>query len=108
MDTLPDTPVLREKLAAIIARTCRCEPAPLLDNHAFASVIEQFDSLAILEILLEIETEFGLSTDEMLPAEHHVGAQEFTSVFPRNLDDLAACMRQVHARRPANTTQVSP
>uniref|UniRef100_UPI003340A066 acyl carrier protein n=1 Tax=Castellaniella defragrans TaxID=75697 RepID=UPI003340A066 len=99
MQTLPDTPILREKLAAIIARTSRCEPEPLLEDQEFASVIAQFDSLAILEILLEIETEYGLTTDEMLPTHHDVGAQEFTSVFPKNISALIIYMHEVMNRR---------
>lgn len=105
MDVLPDTPQLRDALAGIIARTCRCEAEPLLEDQEFATVITQFDSLAILEILLEIETTFGLTTEEMLPTQHDVGAQEFTSVFPADLSALAAYMHQVHARRPHTTSE---
>jgi len=101
MKILPDTPLLREKLAHIIAGTCRCEPGPLLEDQPFAAVIEQFDSLAILEILLEIEAEYGLTTDEMLPTDHDVGAQEFTSIFPRDLSGLVAYMHQAVQRRSA-------
>ncbi|MBV7483491.1 acyl carrier protein [Bordetella sp. BOR01] len=99
MQTLPDTPILREQLATIIARTCRCESASLLQDQEFAEVITQFDSLAILEILLEIETEFGLTTDEMLPTNHEMGAQEVMSVFPGNLSALIVYMHEVMARR---------
>lgn len=108
MQTLPDTPILREKLAAIISQTCRCEPEPLLEDQEFASVITQFDSLAILEILLEIETEFGLTTDEMLPTNHAVGAQEFTSVFPKNLSGLIVYMHAVMQRRSEAPEAATP
>ena len=101
MQTLPDAPVLRKQLATIIARTCRCEPQPLLEDQEFGSVITQFDSLAVLEILLEIETEFGLTTDEMLPTNHDVGTQEVMNVFPVNLSALIIYMRDVVARRPS-------
>ncbi|MCD0502870.1 acyl carrier protein [Bordetella petrii] len=105
MNTLPEVPQLRDKMAAIIADTCRCEPGPLLADQEFSAVITQFDSLAILEILLEVEAEYGLTTDEMLPTDHNVGAQEITNVFPRNLSGLVAYMYQVAARRPANGAQ---
>ncbi|WP_407848876.1 acyl carrier protein [Bordetella petrii] len=97
--SLPESGLLREKLAAIIAATCRCEPAPLLEDQEFGAVVAQFDSMAVLEILLEIETEFGLTTDEMLPTDHNLGAQEITSVFPKNLSGLMAYMQEVAARR---------
>lgn len=95
---LPDDAVLRARLADIIANVCRCEPAPLLEDQPFSVVITQFDSLAILEILLEIETEFQIPTDEMLPRDHASGAQEITSVFPGNLSELIVYMRMVAAR----------
>lgn len=97
---LPDTPELREKLAEIIARVCKCEPEPLLEDQAFSTVIEQFDSLAVLEILLEIETVYGIETDEMLPVDQETGAQELTSAFPTNLSELIVYMHDVLARRP--------
>jgi len=96
--SLPDTPVLRDRMATIIATVCRCEPGPLLDGQAFSAVIMQFDSLAILEILLEVETEFHIQTDDMLPLDHATGAQEITSVFPKDLSELIAYMRVVAAR----------
>jgi len=99
---------LREKLATIIAATCRCEREPLLEDQEFSAVITQFDSLAILEILLEIETEFGLTTDEMLPTHHDVGAQEFTSVFPKNLSALIVYMHEVVERRSASPKTGEP
>jgi len=108
MQTLPDTPKLREKLATIIATTCRCEREPLLEDQEFSAVITQFDSLAILEILLEIETEFGLTTDEMLPTHHDLGAQEFTSVFPKNLSALIVYMHEVVERRSAGPKTGEP
>ncbi|EHK68224.1 acyl carrier protein [Achromobacter arsenitoxydans] len=95
---LPDDAVLRARLAAIIANVCRCEPAPLLEDQPFYAVITQFDSLAILEILLEIETEFHIPTDEMLPKDHASGAQEITSAFPGDLSELMAYMRIVAGR----------
>jgi len=97
---LPDTPELREKLAEIIARVCKCEPEPLLEDKPFTTVIEQFDSLAVLEILLEIETVYGIETDEMLPVDQETGAQELTSAFPTNLSELIVYMHDVLARRP--------
>lgn len=95
---LPDDSILREKLAAIIADVCRSEPAPLLEDQSFSAVITQFDSLAILEILLEVETQFNIPTDEMLPADHATGAQEITSVFPSDLSALIVYMHKVVAR----------
>lgn len=95
---LPDDSVLAENLAVIIADVCRCEAGPLLDDQQFSTVITQFDSLAILEILLEIETQFGIPTDEMLPADHAAGAQEITTVFPSDLSALIVYMRKVAER----------
>lgn len=95
---LPDDAVLREKLAAIIADVCRCEPGPLLADEPFSSVITQFDSLAILEILLEVETQFNIATDDMLPRDHAIGAQEITSVFPADLSALIVYMHKVVER----------
>jgi acyl carrier protein len=97
---LPDDPELREKLAEIIARVCKCDPAPLLEDKEFSTVIEQFDSLAVLEILLEIETVYGIETDEMLPVDQETGAQELTSAFPTNITELIAYMHDVIAKRP--------
>lgn len=99
-NVLPDTPVLREKLAEIIARVCNCEQQPLLADKDFSTVIEQFDSLAILEILLEIESTYGIETDEMLPVDQEMGTQEMTNVFPANLSELVVYMHEVLARRP--------
>jgi|GEM_PF-5582135 len=97
---LPEDSALREKLAEIIARVCRCEPGPLLEDKEFSTVIEQFDSLAVLEILLEIETVYGIETDEMLPVDQETGSQELTSAFPTTLTELIAYMHAVIARRP--------
>ena len=94
----PNLSVQREKLASIIADVCRCESAPLLEDQDFSAVITQFDSLAILEILLEIETEYHIPTDEMLPVEHATGAQEITNIFPKNLSELIVYMQDVAAR----------
>lgn len=104
---LPDDSILREKLAAIIADVCRCEPAALLEDRPFASVITQFDSLAILEILLEVETQFDVPTDEMLPADHAAGAQEITSVFPSDLSALVAYMHKVVERMASGPAEGS-
>lgn len=104
---LPEDSILRDKLAAIIADVCRCEPAPLLEDQQFSAVITQFDSLAILEILLEIETEFHIQTDDMLPKDHEVGAQEITSIFPSNLSGLIAYMHQVVERLAAGPAEGS-
>jgi len=98
---LPDDAILREKLADIISDVCRCDRGPLLNDEPFSAVITQFDSLAILEILLEIETLFSIPTDEMLPADHAVGAQEITSVFPSDLSALIVYMRKVVDRMAA-------
>ena len=95
---LPGLSVQREKLASIIADVCRCESAPLLADQDFSVVITQFDSLAILEILLEIETEYHIPTDEMLPADHAQGAQEIATIFPKNLSELIVYMQDVAAR----------
>lgn len=96
--SLPDDAALREKMASIIAQVCRCEPGPLLEDQEFSAVITQFDSLAVLEILLEVETEFHIQTDDMLPLDHTTGAQEITTVFPKNLSQLIVYMREVAAR----------
>ena len=104
---LPDPQVLREKLAAIIANVCRCEPEPLLEDQEFSAVITQFDSLAILEILLEIETDFHIQTDDMLPTDHAVGAQEITTVFPNNLSALIVYMHEVVERVAAGPAEGS-
>lgn len=97
---LPDTPTLRVELAEIIARVCNCEAGPILDDQEFSTVIAQFDSLAVLEILLEIETAYGIETDEMLPVDQETGAQELTSAFPSNLSELITYIHEVAARRP--------
>ncbi|AZY49140.1 hypothetical protein C0J09_08275 [Bordetella avium] len=96
---LPEDAVLRGKLAKIIAGVCRCEPEPLLDDQPFTTVITQFDSLAILEILLEVETEFHIATDEMLPSDPASNTTEITAVFPANLSALVSYMHEVVARR---------
>lgn len=104
---LPDDAILREKLAAIIADVCRCEPAPLLNDEPFSAAIAQFDSLAILEVLLEVETQFNIPTDEMLPADHAAGAQEITSVFPSDLSALIVYMHKVVERMAAGPAEGS-
>lgn len=104
---LPDPQIMREKLAAIIANVCRCEPGPLLEDQEFSAVITQFDSLAILEILLEIETEFHIQTDDMLPTDHAAGGQEIMSVFPSNLSALIAYMHEVVERVAAGPAEGS-
>ncbi|OZI77304.1 acyl carrier protein [Bordetella genomosp. 12] len=98
---LPATDELRQKLAEIVARVCNCDPQPLLDDQPFSSAVEQFDSLAVLEILLEIEKTYGIDTDEMLPVDEEAGAQEMTSIFPANLSALIDYMHDVIAQRPA-------
>lgn len=103
---LPDTPELREKLAEIIARVCRCEPGPLLEDQDFSAVITQFDSLAVLEILLEVETEYGIETDEMLPVDQQTGMQEITNIFPKNLSELIVYIHEVAARRPQRVAEL--
>lgn len=97
---LPADSELREKLADIVARVCSCERAPLLEDQPFETIITQFDSLAVLEILLEIEAVYGIETDEMLPVDQDAGSQELLSVFPTNLSELARYMREVVAARP--------
>ncbi|MGE8604382.1 acyl carrier protein [Bordetella trematum] len=103
---LPDEPELRQKLAEIIARVCRCEPEPLLEDQEFSAVVTQFDSLAVLEILLEVETEYGIQTDEMLPVDQEMGAQEITNIFPKNLSELIVYMHEVVARRPQREAEM--
>ncbi len=95
---LPDTPELREKMAEIIANVCRCERQPLLDDEPFSAVITQFDSLAILEVMLEVETIYHIQTDDMLPLDPEKGAQDILSTFPENLSALVVYMREVAAR----------
>ncbi|MNT48929.1 hypothetical protein D3C72_1857410 [compost metagenome] len=63
--------------------------------------------MAILEILLEIETEFHIQTDDMLPTDHAVGAQEITSIFPTNLSALIAYMHVVVERVAAGPAEGS-
>lgn len=103
---LPDTAQLREKLAEIIARVGQCEPEPLLEDQDFSAVVAQFDSLAVLEILLEVETEYGIETDEMLPVDQDKGAEELLSVFPKNLSELVVYMHEVVARRPQREAEL--
>ncbi len=103
---LPDDTELRQKLAEIIARVCRCEPEPLLEDQEFSAVVTQFDSLAVLEILLEVETEYGIETDEMLPVDQEMGAQEITNIFPKNLSELIVYMHEVVERRPQREAEL--
>lgn len=95
---LPADPEFREKLATIIATIGRCDRQALLDGQSFATVMSDFDSILVLEILLEIETEFHITTDDMLPTDGAYQPQEITNAFPENLDGLMVYMRAVVLR----------
>lgn len=98
LPSLPDTPELREKLAEIIANVCRCDKEPFLRDEPFTSVAIEFDSLAVLEILLEIETLYHIETDDMVPVDPEAGSQEVLGVFPQNLSELVAYTQEVAHR----------
>ncbi|MCO7641101.1 phosphopantetheine-binding protein [Pseudomonas sp. S 311-6] len=94
---IENTAPVRDRLARIIAETCRCEAAPLKDDVPFATVIEQFDSLAMLEILLAIEAEFGLDSETMMRREE-METVNVEELFPENLSGLIHLMQAVAAR----------
>ncbi|MFJ3463112.1 acyl carrier protein [Achromobacter spanius] len=98
---MPDDPEFREKLATIISSVGRCDRDALLEGTSFATVMPDFDSIMVLEILLEIETEFHITTDDMLPTDGAYKPQEITNAFPEDLDGLMAYMRTVVARLEA-------
>lgn len=95
---LPEDPEFREKLATIISSIGRCDRDALLEGKSFATVMSDFDSILVLEILLEIETEFHIMTDDMLPSDGAYKPQEITNAFPEDLDGLMAYMHTVVAR----------
>jgi len=95
---LPEDPEFREKLATIISSIGRCDRDALLEGKSFATVMSDFDSIMVLEILLEIETEFHITTDDMLPTDGAYKPQEITNAFPQDLDGLMAYMRTVVVR----------
>jgi acyl carrier protein len=95
---LPEDPEFREKLATIISSIGRCDRDALLEGKSFATVMSDFDSIMVLEILLEIETEFHITTDDMLPTDGAYKPQEITNAFPEDLDGLMAYMRTVVVR----------
>lgn len=95
---LPDDAELRDKLATIISTIGRCDRQALLDGQSFATVMSDFDSILVLEILLEIETEFHITTDDMLPTDGAYQPQEITNAFPQDLTALMAYMRAVVVR----------
>lgn len=95
---LPADPEFREKLATIIASIGRCDRDALLEGQSFATVMSDFDSILVLEILLEIETEFHITTDDMLPTDGAYKPQEITNAFPEDLTGLMAYMHTVVAR----------
>jgi acyl carrier protein len=97
---LPDTPSLRRELAEMIAKICNCEAAPLLEDQEFSLVIAHFDSLSVLEIMIEIDRLYGIETEEMLPEDQGAGGQEMLSTFPRNLTELTDFLAHVVALRP--------
>jgi acyl carrier protein len=101
---LPDDPEFREKLATIISSIGRCDRDALLAGQSFATVMPDFDSIMVLEILLEIETEFHITTDDMLPTDGAYKPQEITNAFPQDLDGLMAYMRAVVVRLEAKKT----
>lgn len=96
---LPNDEELRDRLATIIASVGRCEREPLLEGKPFTEVVDQFDSLLVLEILLEIEAQFRVETDEMLGEHAHEPGHEISAVFPKDLDGLVAYIHEVVARR---------
>ncbi|MGV2864845.1 acyl carrier protein [Achromobacter sp. AGC39] len=95
---LPEDPQLRETLATIISSIGRCDRDALLEGKPFVQVMSDFDSILILEILLEVETEFQITTDDMLPTDGAYQPQEITNSFPEDLNSLMAYMRAVVAR----------
>lgn len=95
---LPADPEFREKLATIIATIGRCDRDALMEGKSFATVMSDFDSIMVLEILLEIETEFHITTDDMLPTDGAYKPQEITNAFPEDLTGLMAYMHTVVAR----------
>lgn len=95
---LPEDAQLREVLATIIASVGRCDRDALIEGKAFEQVMVNFDSILILEILLDIETEFGITIDDMLPTDGVDKPQEITHTFPEDLCSLMAYMRKVAAR----------
>ena len=97
MITLPERPELRAALAKIIAEVCRCDEEALLKDTPFSDIIEHYDSLAMLEILLGIEARFDISTDDMLPPEYRT-QEEVAELFPKTLDELADHTYNVAAR----------
>ncbi|MFV0284186.1 MAG: phosphopantetheine-binding protein [Castellaniella sp.] len=98
MPSLPDPSVLRTELAEIIASVCRCDPEPLLQDEPFTAVASEFDSLAVLETLLEIESRYHIETDDMVPVDPEVGAQEILGIFPQNLSELVSYTQVVASR----------
>ncbi|MCS3509260.1 acyl carrier protein [Achromobacter sp. JUb104] len=104
MLTLPDIPPLpsdaqlRKKLATIVSSIGRCNRDALIEGKLFSQVISDFDSILVLEILLEIETEFHITTDDMLPTGGAYKPQEITNAFPEDLNGLMAYMHSVIAR----------
>ncbi|MGO3891564.1 MAG: acyl carrier protein [Paenalcaligenes sp.] len=97
MITLPERPELRAALAKIIAEVCRCDEEALLKDLPFSEIIEHYDSLAMLEILLGIEARFDVTTDDMLPPEYRT-QEEVADLFPKTLDELADHTYNVAAR----------
>lgn len=87
MIVLPERSEFRTVLADIIVDVCRCDKELLLSDAPFESFIEHFDSLAMLEILLGIETRYDVSTEVLLPAEVR-SQEEMMTVFPKNLSEL--------------------
>lgn len=101
MSGLPDREQLRVTLAKVIAETCRCDAAALLRDDPFTTVIENFDSLYMLEIMLGIEVEYGLSADDLLPRDYTT-SEELAEFFPINLTELAEHIEKVAARKAAD------
>lgn len=95
---IENTPEVRQRLARIIAETCRCEAGPLLDGKPFAAVIDLFDSLAMLEILLAMETELGIESEAVIRSaqSENVNLEE---VFPVDLDGLIHLLQVVLAQK---------
>jgi acyl carrier protein len=81
---LPSGHALRAAIAARIAGHLNVDAARLQAGAPFTEVIPDFDSLILLEIVLMLEGEFGLTLDTV-PAGQAGGA----TPSPVNLEELA-------------------
>lgn len=94
MITLPSKEQIKEPLAKLIAETCHCDFEPILAGKPFADVMEHYDSLAMLEILLSIEAEYEINSDDMLPRDY-MNEHDLVENFPKNLGELIDKMYEV-------------